>query len=60
MKNLQEASKQAVKKLQSSTLRLVYTDLGNPEYLKLIVYGDATHASLPSGASQGAQSVSVW
>ena len=53
-------SKQAVKKLQSSTLRLVYTDLGNPEYLKLIVYGDATHASLPSGTSQGAQSVSVW
>ena len=49
-----------MKKLQSSTLRLVYTDLGNPEYLKLIVYGDATHASLHSGASQGAQSVSVW
>ena len=50
-------SKIAVKKLQSSTLRLVYPDLGNPGYLKVIVYGDATHANLPSGASQGAQIV---
>ena len=48
VKNLIEASK-AVKKLQSSTLRLVYPDLGSPEYLKVIVYGDAIHASLPSG-----------
>ena len=53
LKNLLEANK-AVKKLQSSTLRLVYPDLRNPEYRKVIVYGDATHASLPSGASQGA------
>ena len=61
VKNLLEANK-AVKKLQSSTLRLVYPDLGNPEYLKVIVYGDGTHGSLPSGASQGAcpGSVSVW
>ena len=44
-----------MKKLHSSTLRLVYPDLENPEYLKVIVYRDATHASLPSGASQGAQ-----
>ena len=36
---------------------MVYPDLGNPEYLKVIVYGDASHASLPSGASQGAQIV---
>ena len=56
MKNLPEANK-AVKKLQSPTLRLVYLDLGNPEYLKVIVYGDATHANLPTGASQGAQIV---
>ena len=55
VKNLLEASK-AVTKLQS-TLRLVYPDLGNPEYLKVIVKGDATHASLPSGASQDAQIV---
>ena len=56
MKNLLEANK-AVKKLQSSTLRLVYPDLGNPQYLKVIVYGNATHASLPSGASKDAQIV---
>ena len=56
MKNLPEANK-AVKKLQSPTLRLVYLDLGNPEYLKVIVYGDATHANLPTRASQGAQIV---
>ena len=48
-----------VNKLQSSTLRLVCIDLGNPEYLKDIVYGAVTHASLPSGGSRCAQSVSV-
>ena len=36
VKNLQETNK-AVKKLQSSILVLVYPDLGNPEYLKVIV-----------------------
>ena len=36
---------------------MVYPDLGNPEYLKVIVYRDATHISLPSRASQGAQTV---
>ena len=59
VKNLIEANK-GIKKLQSSTLRLVYPDLGNPEYLKVVVYGDATHASVPSGASQGADSFSLW
>ena len=59
VKNLLEANK-ALKKLQSSTLWLVYPDLGKPEYLKFLVYGDATHANLPSGAPQGAWSVSVW
>ena len=56
VKNLLEANK-AAKKLQSSTLRLVYSHLGKPEYLKVIVCGDATHTRLPSGASQGAQIV---
>ena len=56
VKNLLEANK-PVTKLQSSTLRLVYSDLWNPEYLKVIVYRDVTHAGLPSGASQGAQIV---
>ena len=56
MKNLTR-SKQSCEELKSSTLRLVYPDLGNPEYLKVIVYRDVTNASLPSGASQGAQMV---
>ena len=56
VKNLLETNK-AVKKLQSSILRLVYPDPGNPEYLKVIVYGDVTHASLPITASQRAQIV---
>ena len=34
--------------LQSSSLTLVYLDLGNPEYLKVIVY-----ANLLGGVSQG-------
>ena len=50
----------AVKKLQSSTLRLVYLDLGNPEYFKVIVYEDATHANLRCGVSQCAQIVFVF
>ena len=59
VKNLLEANK-ALKKLQSSTLWLVYPDLGNPEYLKFLVYGDVTHASLPSGAPQGAWIVFLY
>ena len=54
VKTLLEANK-AVKKLQSTTLRLVYLDLENPKYLKVILYRDGTHAGLPSGAFQGAQ-----
>ena len=50
----------AVKKLQSSTLRLVYLDLGNPEYFKVIVYEDATHANLRCEVSQCAQIVFVF
>lgn len=42
----------AVKKLTSKKLRLVF-----PENLKIIVYGDATHVSLPTGDSQGAHIV---
>ena len=38
VKNLPEANK-AVRKSQSSILRLFYPDIGNPEYLKVIVCG---------------------
>ena len=59
VKNALETNK-AVKKLQSSTLSLVYPNLGNPEYLKVIVCGNATHASLPSGACEGAHIVFLY
>ena len=38
----------------------VYSDLGNSGYLKIIAYSDAIHASLPSGAFQGAQIVFLY
>ena len=52
VKCLLEANK-AVRKLKSDHLRIVYPGLGEPKKLKVIVYGDGSHASLPSGASQG-------
>lgn len=48
-----EANK-AVKKLQSTKSKLVFPDVGDPKKLHVEVYKDASHASLPSGASQGA------
>ena len=36
---------------------MVYPDLGNSEYLKVIVYGNAIHTSLPDGVSKEAQIV---
>lgn len=53
VRNLIAANK-AVKKLNATKLRLTFPNLGHPENLAVMVYGDATHASLPSGASQGA------
>ena len=37
----------------------MYPNLGDPESLEVVVHCDATHASLPSGGSQGAQIVFV-
>ena len=56
VQSLLEANK-AVNKLQSSRLRLVYSVLGNPEYLSVTVYRDVKHASLPTGISQSTQIV---
>ena len=53
VRNLLEANK-AVKKIQAQELTLRFLDLGNPEKMKVVCYTDATHASLPNGASQGA------
>ena len=52
VRNLLMANK-AIRKLKGNTSKLVYTDLGEPERMRILVYTDATHASLPSGSSQG-------
>ena len=48
------AANKAIKKLKSTTSKLLFPELGNPEEFKVLAYSDATHASLPSGASHGA------
>ena len=53
VKNLFDVNK-AIKKLQSTELKLSFPNLGEKNLIEVKVYGDATHASLPSGASQGA------
>ena len=52
VKSLVEANR-TVRKLKSDHLKIVYPCLGKPEKMKVVVYGDGSHASLPSGASQG-------
>ena len=42
-----------VRKLKSDQLKIAYPCLGEPKRMKVVVYGDGSHASLPSGASQG-------
>ena len=44
----------AIRKLQSRQLSISCPDLGKAENLQILCYSDATHASLPNGASQGA------
>lgn len=46
-----------IKKLKSNPLKIVFPNLGDPKEMKIIVYGDASHASLSNGASQGANIV---
>ena len=48
------AANKAIRKLKSTTSKLVFPNLGKPEDLTILAYSDATHASLASGASQGA------
>ena len=49
----------AVRKLKATQMKLVFPDLGDPDAIRILTYGDATHASLPSGESQGANIVFV-
>lgn len=43
----------AVKTMKSRDVQLKFPNLGNPDKIEVIVYSDASHANLPSGASQG-------
>ena len=50
--NLLVANK-AIKVIKSCDLRLSFPGLGDPTKISVAVFSDASHASLPSGASQG-------
>ena len=56
--SLADANK-VIRRLKNESLRIVYPSLGQPKKIKVIVYGDGSHASLPSGASQGGNIVFV-
>ena len=43
----------AVKTMKSRDVRLSFPGLGDPKQISVISYSDASHANLPSGASQG-------
>ena len=53
VKDVDEANK-ALRKLQSKTVHLKFSNLGNPSKVQSIAYSDATYTSLPDGSSQGA------
>ena len=44
-----------MKTIRSRGVRLSFPGLGDPEKVQVIAFGDASHANLPSGASQGAR-----
>ena len=52
VKSILEANK-AVRKLKNDSLKITYPSLGDPAAVKVVVYADGSHASLPNGASQG-------
>ena len=58
VRNIIEANK-TIRKMKRNKVALTFPDLGNPEDVKVLCYGDATHASLPTGASQGAYLVFI-
>ena len=49
---LVEANK-TIRKAKSSSYSLSFPTLGEPNKMKVVVYGDASHGSLPNGGSQG-------
>ena len=52
VKLLNDANK-TVRKLKLESTELTYPPLGNTQKLTVVVYADGSHASLPSGGSQG-------
>ena len=52
IRQILEANK-ALRKLQNNQMEILFPALGKPEDMQVIVYQDAAHANLPSGASQG-------
>ena len=52
VKTIIEANK-TVRKLKTDQLKIMFPNLGDPKQIKVVVYGDGSHAALPSGASQG-------
>ena len=50
--DVKKANKQ-LKHLQSRTVRLRISDVGDLSAARLVVFSDASHANLPQGASQG-------
>ena len=46
-----------IRKLKNDSLKINFPCLGDPKAMKIVVYGDGSHGSLPSGASQGANIV---
>ena len=53
VQNLLDANR-AVRHLKAADLKIQYPGLGNVNNIQILAYGDATHASLPTGESQGA------
>ena len=56
VRNIIDANK-AIKKLKNDKVKLSYPSLGDPGQMKVVVYGDGSHNSLPNGASQGGKIV---
>ena len=46
-----------IRKLKNDKLKVNFPCLGDPKTMKVVVYGDGSHGSLPSGASQSANIV---
>ena len=53
VRSLIEANR-TIRKLKNDSMKLSFPGLGDPSSMKIVTYGDGSHASLPSGASQGA------